>query len=145
MDSGCVKIGRCGDAAPIDEREVMRQHLHRSSDAATAHAAQFDKIVTRGKGDEEAPFVAQDTPEFTRVRPPRDRHYDRERTIGIRHEAIRVGYDPFASGVAPRRQINGPNRDVNSMSVEAGRASKSSKVEAITASGIEDAAAAARP
>ncbi len=141
MHSSCIKVGRRGDAAALDKREVVRQHLHRSRNPVPACAAQFNKIVTRGEGDEEAPFVAQDTAELLAIRPPRNRHCDRERTVGIRHKAIGIGDDPFTSGVGPRRQVNCRSRDVNTMCIEADLPGESTEVETLTAACIENGVA----
>ena len=52
----------------------------------------------------------------------RDRQDDGERATGVRHEAIGIGHDPLAFGVASRRCIDGRNRDVDAMRIEAGPA-----------------------
>ena len=104
------------------------------------------EILRRGKGDQQASVVAQDTPEFARIHPRRDRQDDRERAVGVRHEAIGIGHDPLAFGVAPRRGIHGRNRDVDAMRIEAGLASEAAEVETVAAAGIEnDVARATRP
>ena len=120
LHGGGVEIGARGDAAPIDEREVLRECLDRSGHAIAARAAQFDQIVGRGNGDQQASVVAQDTPEFGRIHPRRDRQDDRERAVGVGHEAVGIGDDPLASGIAPRGGIHGRNRDVDAMRIEAG-------------------------
>ena len=144
MNGGSVEIGRGGDAAPIDESEVKRECLDGSGHAIAARAAQLDKVIRCGNGDEEPSLVAQDTPEFARIHPCRDRQNERERAIGIRHEAVGIGHDPLASRVAPRRGINGWNRDVDAMRIEADLASEDAEVETVTAAGIENAVARRR-
>ena len=109
LNGGSVQIGGSGDAALIDERERRCECLDGAAHAITARAAQLDEIVRRGKGNEKASVVAQDTPEFARIHPCRDGKDGGEGTVGIRHEAIGVGHDPFAAGVAPRGGIYGRN------------------------------------
>ena len=120
LNPGSVQIRRGGDATVIDQREAVCQFIDGSCHAVAAHAAQLDEIRTGGKDDEEAPVVAQDALEFARIHPRRDRHDDRERAVGIRHEAVRIGHDPLASRVAPGRRINRRSRDVDAMRQEAG-------------------------
>jgi len=95
-------------------------------------------FLGRGKSDEEASVVAQDTPEFGRVHAGRNRQDDRERAVVVRHDAISIGHDPLASRVAPCRGINGRNRDVDAMCIEAGLVSEGAEVETVTAAGIEN-------
>ena len=98
----------------------------------------LDEIVGRGKRNEEASVVAQDAPEFARTHPRRDRQDDRKRAIGVRHETIRIGHDPFASGEAPCRGIHGGNRDVHAMRIKTGLASERAEVETVSTAGIEN-------
>lgn len=61
MNGRSVEIGHSSNAAPINEREVKRESLKCTGHAITARAAQFDKVIRRGNGDEEASFGAQDS------------------------------------------------------------------------------------
>ena len=106
MNGSSVEVGSGGDAALIDEREVVRECLYGSGHSIEARAAKLDQILRRGEGDQEASVVAQDTPEFARIHSRRDRQDDRERAVGVWQEAIGIGHDPLASAVAPRRGIN---------------------------------------
>ena len=83
VDGGSVQIGRCGGAAPVDEREGGRECLDGAGDAVAARAAQLDEILRRGKGDEKTSAVAEDTPEFARIHPRRDGEDDGERAAGV--------------------------------------------------------------
>ena len=91
-----------------------------------------------GRATSRTPVISQDTPEFARIHPRRDRQDDRERAVGVRQEAIGIGNDPLASGVAPCRCINGRNRDVDAMRLEARLASEGAEVKTVTAAGIEN-------
>ena len=73
MNGGSVEVGSGGDEAPIDEREGARECLDGSGHSIAAPAAKLCKILRSGKGDQEASVVAQDTPEFARIHPRRDR------------------------------------------------------------------------
>jgi hypothetical protein len=121
-----------------DEREVARECLDRARHAIPARAAQLDEILRRGKSDQEVSVVLKDTPEFGRIHPRRNRQHYRERAIDVRHEAIGIGHDPLAPGIAPRRGIDCWNRDIDSMGIEAGLGGEISKVETVTAAGIEN-------
>ncbi len=138
MNGGSVEIGRGGNAVPINEPEVVRECLQRSGHSIAARAAQFEEILRPGNGDQEASVVAQDPPEFAGIHPRGDRQDDRERAIGVRHEAISIGHYALATWVASRRGINGRNRNVDTMRIEAGLASKGAEVETVAAAGIKN-------
>ena len=120
MNSGSVEIRGDGDASPVGKRKVACKCLDGAGHPIAARTTQLNEVLRRRKGDEEVSVVAQDSAEFSRVHPCRDRQDDRERAIGVRHEAIGISHNPLASGVAPGGGINGPNRDVDTMSIEAG-------------------------
>jgi hypothetical protein len=138
LNGGSVQIGRGGGAAPVGKSEALGECRDGSRHPITAGAAQFDEILGRGKGDEEASSVAQYTPEFARIHPRCYRKDDRERSVGVGYEAIGIGHDPLASRVAPRGGIDGRNRDVDAVRVEARLAFEGTKVEAVTATGVEN-------
>ena len=52
LNTRSIQIFRGGEAAPIDQREAVRQCLDGSGHAVAADAAQFNKVLTRGKDDE---------------------------------------------------------------------------------------------
>ncbi len=109
LNGGGVEIG-CGRGPALgDELEFGLECLHRSGYAVAACAAQFDEVVTRGKGDEKPAIILQNAPEFARIHPRRDRQDEGEGPAGIRHKAIGIRHDPLALGVAPRRGVDGRN------------------------------------
>ena len=57
--------------------------------------------------------------------------------IGVREEAIGIGYDPFAFGVAARGGIDGGDRNIDAVGAEAGLAGEGSEVEAVAAAGVK--------
>ena len=73
VNRGRVEIGRGRDAALLGEREIARKRLDGSRGAVAAFAAQFNEIIRRGDGDQEASLGPQDASEFGRIHSPRDR------------------------------------------------------------------------
>ena len=90
MNGRSVEIRRGGDAALIEEREIVRECLDGARHAIAARTPQLDEIVGRGESDDQASVVAQDAPEFARVHPCCDRQDDGERAVGVRHEAVGI-------------------------------------------------------
>jgi hypothetical protein len=127
MNGGSVEIGNGRNAAPIGEREAVREGFHGAGHAIAARAAQLGEIVERGKGDDQTPVVAQDAPEFVRVSARGDGEDNGKRAAGIGHEAIGIGHDPFASGETARGSIHSGNRNVDAVRIAAGPERPSSK------------------
>jgi len=138
LNACSVEIGRGGDSAPIDERESLCECLDSSRHAVAARAAQFDQVVRSGQRNQQASAVAQNAAEFGRIHPRCDRQHDREGTVGIRHEAIGIGHDPLALGVASRRRLNGWNGDIHAMPITAALSGERAEIEAVPAAGVED-------
>jgi hypothetical protein len=133
---GEINGGR--NAALLNEREIVRERLDSSGHAVTAFAAQFNEIIRRGDGDQEASSGPQDTPEFGRIHPPRDREDERKGAVGEGDNAICIGYYPLTSWVAPRRSINSWNRDIHAMRGEPSLAGKAPKIKTVAAAGIKN-------
>jgi hypothetical protein len=138
LNSGSIEIGCGGDAPPIDEGEIARECLDCSFYAIAALASQLNEIVRPGKGDQETPVAAEDSPKFACIHSRGDGEDDGERSIGIRHEAIGIGHNPLAARIAARRGIDCRNGDVDAMRIEAKLAGKGTEVEAVATAGIED-------
>ena len=64
--------------------------------------------------------------------------YGRERSIGIRHEAIGICHDPFAFRVAPRRRVYGGSGYIDAMRTKTRHLSERAEVESVAAAGIEN-------
>jgi hypothetical protein len=72
-----------------------------------------------------------------RIHPRSDGHDDRKKTLGVGHEPIGIGDDPFTLGVTAHRGFNGWDRNVDAVRAASGLAGQAAQVEAITTSGIE--------
>ncbi len=128
----------------MDEGEAISESIDRLADTIAPRAAQLDEIVRGGNGDEEAPAVPQNPPEFRRIHAPRDRQNDCERPIGIGDHAIGIRNDPLAFCVAPRGCVNGRDGDIDPVGLTSGSALESTEVETIAAAGIENHVAGSR-
>ena len=141
-----IELGSGSDAAPVDQRKVGREGLDGTIDPIAAGClcgtAKLDEIVGRGKGNQEASVVAQDTPEFARIHAAGDRQNDGEGAVGVRQESIGIGHDPLAAAVrwriTPRREIHGPSGDIDAVRLKTSLAGERAEVETVPASGIEN-------
>ncbi len=119
----------------LRECEVRREHLNRSLHPVARHAAQFDEIVGAGNRDEQPAVIVQHPRELLRVQARGNGENGPEAAIGERQEAIGIGHDPAAGGIAPRCRIDRRGRDVDAVSLlRCDRA----EVIALAASGIEN-------
>ncbi len=122
----------------MDEGETVSKSIDRLGYTIAPRAAQLDEIAGSGNGDEEAAAVPQYPPEFRRIHARRDRQNDGERLIGIRHHTIGIRNYPFACGEAPGGRVNGRDRDIGPMGIEAGFTLESAEVETIPTAGVEN-------
>src|SRR5258708_34936524 len=58
--------------------------------------------------------------------------------MGMRGEAIGVGDDPLAFGIAPCRGVHCRNRNVHAMRSEAGLACESTEIKTVAASDVQN-------
>ena len=58
--------------------------------------------------------------------------------FGVGDEAVGVGYDPFAFGVAAGGGVDGGDGDVQAVGVEGGLFGQGAQVEAFAAAGVEN-------
>lgn len=133
-----------GGAALRDEGKFSGEFRHRSIHAVASRAAQFDEVAGRRNRHQQPSFIAQHSPEFRGIQARGDRQHQGKGTTGIGNEAVRIGYDPFACRVAPRRGINGRGRDVEAVSRNSYPAGKSPEVESVTTPNVKDSLAGMR-
>lgn len=107
-----------GNALLLQECEGGGEGFECAGDTVAADTAQFEQIFGAGEGHQETPIVFENAAEFGRVHAGGDGECEGERAVGVGDEAICIGDDPFACGIAAGSGFDGGQGDVDAVGTE---------------------------